>query len=219
MPQTLDRVRDIMLRCTVLNPGPITLLVVPGRQWQAGGIEQLRRWQDQGHRLAGHGWLHRADGFGGIGHRLHALVISRRVAEHLALDAAGIVDLIGRCHDWFPAHRLASPSLYVPPAWALGGIRSEALAALPFARYELLSGVYSATSGLTMRVPMLGYEADTPMRAPAIRLWNRINRRWAQARGWIRIAIHPRDGDLRLAGDLGQDLVRYRQWCDYEALP
>lgn len=218
MPETLVRVRGIMDRCSALNPGPVTLLVVPGRQWDPDGIAQLHQWQEQGHRLAGHGWLHRIDSFGGLGHRLHGLVISRRAAEHLALDAAGISRLIQRCHDWFPAHRLASPRLYVPPAWALGPIPPAALSALPFSHYELLTGVRSASTGRLSRLPMVGYEADTAERAPLIRLWNRLNRRWAESRGWIRIGIHPDDPGLRLAGDLEQDLVRYPQWCDYEAM-
>lgn len=218
MPRTLERVRAILERCAAINPGPVTLLVVPGLAWDRDGIEQLRRWQDAGHRLAGHGWVHEIDGYGGIGHRLHGLFISRRAGEHLSLDASGINALIRRCHAWFGDQGLGAPSLYVPPAWALGPLPRPELAALPFASCELLWGVHSTATGRLIPVPMVGYEADNAPRAPAIRLWNRLNRRWAESNGWLRIGIHPQDPELHLAEDLEQDLARYSQWRDYDAL-
>jgi hypothetical protein len=51
-----------------------------------------------------------------------------------------------------------------------------------------------------------------------IRVWNRLNRRVAEARGWLRIGIHPRDLQLALAADLRRDLRHYSRWTDYGAL-
>lgn len=218
MPETLERVQHVLDLCARVNPGPITLLVVPGRHWDSAQIDRLRGWQAAGHRLAGHGWLHWVEGFGGLYHRLHGAVISRRVAEHLALDRTAIVRLIRRCHGWFESQGLAPPDLYVPPAWAMGAIPPADLAALPFPRYEVLTGVRDAANGQLLPLPMLGYEADTPARALAIRLWNRVNRRRAATRGWLRIAIHPDDLDLRLAADLRDDLHRFGRWVTYTAL-
>lgn len=218
MPQTLERVQSILDLCAGVNPGPLTLLVVPGLDWNQAGIDRLRCWQSQGHRLAGHGWIHRVEHFGGLAHRIHGLFLSRRVAEHLALERSEIAELIERCHAWFPAQRLPSPELYVPPAWALGAIPRADLAALPFTRYELLAGVLDTISGRLRPIPLVGYEADTPGRAPLIRLWNSINRRRAAASGWLRIAIHPRDPELRLGSDLRKDLRRYTRWTTYAAL-
>jgi len=218
MPETLERVQHVLDLCARVNPGPITLLVVPGRHWDRAQIDRLRGWQAAGHRLAGHGWLHWVEGFGGLCHRLHGAVISRRVAEHLALDRTAIVRLIRRCHGWFESQGLAPPDLYVPPAWAMGAIPPADLAALPFPRYEVLTGVRDAANGQLLPLPMLGYEADTPARALAIRLWNRVNRRRAATRGWLRIAIHPDDLDLRLAADLRDDLHRFGRWVTYTAL-
>lgn len=158
------------------------------------------------------------EGFGGLAHRLHGLLISRRIAEHLALDGPDIAALIRRCHAWFAAQGLGPPDLYVPPAWALGAIRRSDLAALPFTQYEVLRGVLDGTSGRLRPIPLLGYEADTPLRVPTIRLWNRLNRRLAKRRGWLRIGIHPWDPKLALGADLERDLRRYRQWVDYRAL-
>ena len=217
MPETLERVQRILDLCAAINPAPLTLLVVPGLDWDRAGIERLRAWQAQGHRLAGHGWLHRVERFGGLAHRLHGLLISRRVAEHLALDPPRIADLIRRCHAWFPDQGLAAPDLYVPPAWALGSIPPRDLARLPFLRYEVLAGVRDAASRLRP-IPLLGYEADTPARVPVIRLWNVLNRARAGSRGWLRVAIHPRDPGLALGTDLARDLRRYDHWADYQAL-
>jgi predicted deacetylase len=219
MPETLERVQRILDLCARVNPGgPLTLLVIPGRDWDQAGIDRLGAWQAAGHRLAGHGWLHRVERFGGLSHRLHGALISRRVAEHLALDGPAIAGLIQRCHAWFRARGLTPPDLYVPPAWSMGAIRPADLAALPFDRYEVLTGVRDAATGRLLPVPMLGFEADTPARVPAIRLWNRINRRRAETRGWLRLAIHPDDLDLRLAADLREELSRYSQWDHYAAL-
>lgn len=218
MPETLVRVQHILGLCAAINPGPVTLLVVPGRAWDASGIARLHAWQAQGHRLAGHGWGHRVEHYGGLGHRLHGLLISRRVAEHLALDADGIARLIRRCHAWFADQGLGSPDLYVPPAWALGSIPPRNLARLPFTRYEVLTGVREAASARLRPLPLLGYEADTPARAPLIRLWNGLNRRLAKGQGRLRIAIHPRDPELALGSDLARDLRRYPHWIDYRDL-
>ena len=218
MPETLERVQVILDLCAAVNPGPVTLLVVPGGDWDRAGVERLRAWQFQGYRLAGHGWVHRVERFGGLGHRIHGLLISRRAAEHLALDADGIADLIGRCHAWFPAQGLAAPDLYVPPAWALGSLPPGDLVRLPFTRYEVLTGVRDGASARFQPVPLLGYQADTPARAPLIRLWNRFNRRLAPVQGLLRIAIHPRDPALALGADLARDLRRYPHWIDYRDL-
>ncbi|MEA3275219.1 MAG: polysaccharide deacetylase family protein [Pseudomonadota bacterium] len=218
MPETLGRVQRILDLCAGINQGPLTLLVVPGLDWDQAGVDRLRSWQSRGHRLAGHGWFHRVERFSGLAHRLHGLIISRRVAEHLALERSGITELVGRCHAWFPARGLTPPELYVPPAWALGAIRTADLAALPFARYEVLTGVRDAVGGRLRPIPMVGYETDTRARVPLIRLWNSINRRRAAASGWLRIAIHPKDPELRLGSDLREDLRRYTRWTTYAAL-
>src|SRR5699024_9738551 len=121
-------------------PGPVTLLIVPGRDWQKPDLARLRAWIDDGHRLAGHGWHHRARRIEGLKHRVHSLLVSRGCAEHLALDRNGIVDLIARNRHWFSDHDLPAPELYVPPAWALGPVRAADLETTGFTRVETISG-------------------------------------------------------------------------------
>lgn len=218
MPETLPQVNRILALLAAEQVSAVTLLVVPGANWTACDLDTLRDYEARGYELAGHGWRHRVERFGGLGHRLHGQFISRNVAEHLALDSAGILDLMRRCHDWFAQHNLRAPSLYVPPAWAMGDIERSALAELPFLRYELFSGILSAQTGRLHPMPLLGYEADTALRAPLLRLWNRLNRHRARNNGWLRIGIHPRDLDLRLAEDLRRDLRQFRLHADYAAV-
>lgn len=216
MPSTLDRVERILSRIAETNRGPVTLLVVPGSGWDEAGIEQLAAWQRHGHSLAAHGWHHFSSGWGGPMHWLHGLLISRKVAEHLALDAAGIAELLARSHAWFAENGLEAPTLYVPPAWALGAISPQALASLPFRYYELLQTVYDAKTGRRRAVPMLGYQADAPLRAPAIRLWNHLQRHRAKKASIARIAIHPDDLDLPMVIDLLHDLGRAHTFSTYD---
>jgi len=131
-------------------------------------------------------------------------VISNRAAEHLAQEASGVEAIIQRCYEWFGDNALPVPAFYVPPAWALGPIGRARLKQLPFRFYETLIGVYDAGEARLHRLPLLGFEADRPWRARALRLNNHVQRRWASWRGRWRVAIHPQD----LKGPLAIDLLR-----------
>ena len=211
MPETLNEVDDILRRIADAGmPGTVTLLVVPGRNWSEDDIAVLRRWADDGHELAGHGWVHEVERLRGVSHRLHSLFISRNVAEHLALDEQGIRTLIEDCHGWFERMGLPAPAMYVPPAWAMGRIDTADLRELPFRYYETLSGIYDAATDTMTRIPLVGFEADTRLRAALLRLFNAGNRWLANRRGQLRLAIHPQDFRLHLADDLERmtDAVR-----------
>ncbi|QGU32392.1 DUF2334 domain-containing protein [Thermochromatium tepidum] len=218
MPATLTRVQPLVEWLEAAGVYPITLLVVPGLDWSEAQLAVLREYAARGHQLAGHGWIHRVERYGGIRHRLHACFVSRNVAEHLTLDTSGRLALMRRCHDWFGAHGLGAPRLYVPPAWALGRVTRAALVELPFEYCEVFGGVIATRTGRFHPLPLLGYEADAAWRIPIIRLWNRYNRARAQARGWLRLGVHPYDPELALAADLHADLRRFRHYADYDAL-
>ncbi|MEA3638850.1 MAG: polysaccharide deacetylase family protein [Lamprobacter sp.] len=220
MPETLPAVLQIVKRLEQHQLAPVTLLVVPGRNWSRKCIETLRSLEREGYTLAGHGWQHQAERIGGLYHRLHSLLLSRQVAEHLALDEAGIIALINRCHAWFAEQGLRPPRLYVPPAWAMGRISLARLReACPFSLYEGFDGIIDSAAERTQPLPLTGYEADNALRAPVLRLWNRWN--WHQARSRnlpIRIGIHPGDLELRLADDLKRDLSGSMRPIDYDSL-
>lgn len=218
MPQTMSAVRELLQLLSYLDVPPPTLLVVPGLGWDSAGIAELKALQRDGFVLSGHGWRHHVAHISRPYHRLHSLLISRQVAEHLALDEDAIVDLIRRCYDWFGDHGLDAPTLYVPPAWALGSVSRARLAAdCPFSLCELFGGVLRTADGRLHRSPLLGYEADSAARVPVLRAWNAVNRARAPAEGIIRIGIHPFDSRLCMRADLIRDLTRLRRFVGYEA--
>jgi predicted deacetylase len=218
MPETMPAVHELLRLLEDRRVRPVTLLVVPGSGWDRSGIAELRALQRDGLVLAGHGWRHRVDRISRPYHRLHSLLISRHVAEHLALDEDGILDLIGRCRRWFGDHGLDAPALYVPPAWAMGSVSRARLAAdCPFPLCEVFTGVLRVADGHLHRSPLLGYEADRLSRIPILRVFNALSRRRASAAGVIRIGIHPFDARLHLRADLIRDLERRRRFVDYPA--
>ncbi|HCS88766.1 MAG: DUF2334 domain-containing protein [Thiohalocapsa sp. PB-PSB1] len=219
MPSTMPAVRRLLRLLERTASQPLTLLVVPGRGWSQAATRELKVLEQAGHILAGHGWLHHIERFRNPYHWLHGLLLSRRVAEHLALDANAIIELINRCHAWFGDNGLNAPYLYVPPAWALGPISIERLAeTCPFRLYETFTGILDADGRRMTRMALLGYEADALPRVPVLRGFNAINRRWAKSSGLLRIGIHPHDGELHLRRDLLSDLEHYRIIGDYASL-
>lgn len=201
MPDTLSKTLNIVECLKKQNVHQVTLLVVPGKQWSGDDIQALHHLQNAGHELAGHGWVHHVDQRDTLYHKLHGALISRHVAEHLSLPQAKISHLIQSCYQWFSAHRLQRPDLYVPPAWAMGRISRETLRQLPFQRYEYLNGIYHAPTNCFEYMALLGFEADTRWRRAALRLNNRINQ-WRSKHRTCRIAIHPDDLNLLMRSDI-----------------
>lgn len=219
MPHTLGRVRRIIDWLERRHCPPITLLVVPGCDWTKEQLAELRALAAAGYELAAHGWTHQTKPRR-LYHRLHAALISRNVAEHLALEADGILALLERSALWFEAHQLPRPETYVPPAWALGAVPLSRLAAAPFRRIETTRGLLhlpasGAHASLGTRnpvrfekLPLTGYEADTPLREFFLRRWNAVQMRVASRHGRpLRLSIHPDDLQLRVADQLTEQLA------------
>lgn len=203
MPATLDRVERIFARLVEARLLPVTLLIVPGTGWRRDDLVRLRAMLDAGAEPAGHGWCHEARHVRGVGHRLHSALISRMAAEHLALSRREILRLMLRNHRWFSGHGLPAPGLYVPPAWAMGAVPRHLLDRLPFEQFETLAGVYDARVRKFHRLPLAGFEADTPFRAASVRGFNVLNRGLARtSQRPLRLGIHPDDFELKLADDL-----------------
>jgi len=210
MPETLDRVAEQLVLIDRHCPGPVTLLVVPGKDWQRPNLERLRGWVDAGHALAGHGWTHQARHIRGLKHRLHSLLVSRDCAEHLALNRTEIIDLMRRNRQWFIDNELPAPELYVPPAWALGPVKVCDLHPTGFSRVETISGCLEIASGRFQRSALVGFEAASAWQVPILKASNALNRMLAR-RLPLRIALHPDDHRLPLAGDL-------RRWLERAAI-
>jgi hypothetical protein len=205
MPQTLDRVEELLGKMEHLEPSAITLLVVPGLDWPNTQIETLKSLQHTGYRLAGHGWHHRIKTIRTFYHHLHAELVSRTAAEHLSLNAREIDQLMRDCYHWFADKGLTLPDLYVPPAWAMGKISRKQLKETPFRYFESTAGLYDSETGRQILLPLVGFEADTRLRATTLTCWNAANRLLGSVRRPVRLSIHP--DDLQLL--LGKSLVRY----------
>jgi predicted deacetylase len=203
MPETLPRVLSILSMLRDAGATPCTLLVVPGRGWTTTLIATLRGLEEEGFRLGAHGWVHRARRPSTLYHRLHASLISRDQGEHLSRRRDDLLALMLRSHAWFLEAGLGPPELYVPPAWAVGKIAPEDLGRLPFSTYETLTGLIHGPSGRRIRLPLVGFEADTRWRQRGLRLFNSMNLALTSASHRpLRISIHPYD----LEHLLGQDL-------------
>ncbi len=208
-PETLPRVKSMLEKLSNAGVGPVMLLVIPGLDWQPGELNQLRVWVEEGHVLAGHGWTHRVNRRRTLKHKLHGLFLSRYVAEHLSLNEQEILSLMQKNYDWFALNRLPSPSHYVPPAWALGSLPVSRLVNQPFRSVETLTGVWFPQEKVFRSMALLGYEADTVMRALFLKRFNSWNRRRASKGRPLRISLHPDDLSLKLASDILLDCQRY----------
>lgn len=214
MPDTLPRVREIIRFLQTRNIFDFTLLVVPGLAWSDSDIEQLHSWQQGGLELAGHGRRHAIVRKTTALHALHAKLMSKDEAEHLSLSTEEIAAIITECYHWFQEAGLSPPSLYVPPAWAMGALPRRRLHMLPFARYETLSGVYDCHTALFKRLPLTGYMADTRFRCGVLHIFNAINLHLLS--GFTRIAIHPGDLRLPLKESLSRHLASFQRCISYQ---
>jgi predicted deacetylase len=219
MPSTLPQVEGILLKLEELEVRPVTLLVVPGSGWSDHDLQRLHAFHEAGHEFAGHGGTHRCGPVKTFGHALHSLFISRNVAEHLSLSADEITILIEKCFQWFIDVSLPPSALYVPPAWAMGRISQNALEDLPFTMYEHLTGLWHAGSQTFVRLPLVGYEADTALRVWSLRIFNAFNHEVSTLTKLpLRIAIHPDDLTLGLSSELHTLLARHKQFWSYRQI-
>ena len=216
MPETFGRVAEILRRLSEDSHQPVTLLVVPHKDWTPEQLRQLCIWSRAGCELAGHGWTHQAAPRKNFYHRLHSLVLSRNAAEHLSKSPDEITEMIRRCWNWFAENDLPQPELYVPPAWAMGRLRRKDLDSLPFEMYETLFGVYHRATRRLHRMPLAGYEADNLFRKLALQLLNPLNQSLAAllARP-LRVSIHPYDPQLLLGKSMWSTLERCARPCGY----
>ena len=112
-------------------------------------------------------------------------------------------------YDWFIKNGLSKPTLYVPPAWAMGNIKTKDLKKLDFTHYECTTGMIHNQKYRFL--PLLGFEERTLIRAMLRRFFNSLNYLMAYFTGIIRIAIHPDDFNLYLKKDIAKYLFRSKE--------
>lgn len=203
-PRTMPRAELIVDLLTAAGRAPLCILVVPaGGEWCAAQVATLKAWAEQGHILAAHGWSHKCGPPRRLYHRLHSMLMSRDSAEHLGHPTREVAAIMEQSHRWFSDIGLVEPELYVPPAWALGDMTLAECARMGYRWVEVLTGVYDTVSARFHRLPLVGFEADTRIRTAELRSLNRANLLLgAVAQRPVRVAVHPNDFDLALAGQL-----------------
>ena len=214
MPETMDRVETILRWLEERNVPPVSLLVVPGKPWTSDQIGRIREMASNGHELIAHGWHHHTNPKR-LKHRIHALLISRNVAEHLDMDSGEILELLNRSHHWFAENDLPTPSTYVPPAWALGTLSKTDLANAPFSTIETTRGFLHRNDSqfFFQYLPLTGYEADTQLRESFLLRWNYYQEKRALKKNLcLRVSIHPKDLELRLAYQLDGQVRRITEF-------
>lgn len=217
-PETLEQVAGLIEGLPDAAKRELILLVIPGLKWQPAQIDQLRAWQQRGFTLAGHGWLHHTDKISGFYHKCHSLFISRKVAEHLSLNSEQIIELMNRNYQWFIDQGLQAPDCYVPPAWALGRVSLKQLQQTPYRFIETTAGYLDIGGQQRKRLPLIGFEADTTFRKYTLLAWNKINTVLSSENKPLRISIHPRDGQLKLAASLARYTLQVSRVYSYRRL-
>lgn len=210
MPETMTKVEAAISRLNADGITRFSLLVVPGRSWQPHQITRLQDWFAGGAEPVAHGWSHHTQPRK-WSHRLHAALISRNVAEHLALNGSGILDLMKKSKDWFQQNGLPEPDSYVPPAWALGPLSEAQIQAIPFRCVEVTRGILLPGKSNPYRLlplPLCGFEADNLTRQIFLSQWNQLQLRKAKKTSRpLRISIHPNDFELRCRHQLERFLA------------
>ena len=186
------------------NIKKVSLLIIPGLNWDKEKIAVLKKMQSEGIELAAHGWSHKSKPIKNINHFFHSKLISDDCAEHLSLSKADIIKLMNDSYLWFHTNNLKSPSLYVPPAWALGDINKQDLLNLPFSEVEVTSGIFIDNNFFF--IPLIGFETKNYFRYVIVKISNFINYLLYKSFGRIRIAIHPNDFELLLKHDIDKYL-------------
>lgn len=223
MPATRGRVTEMLAllhhQLPGLTPASVMLLVVPGQAWRREDLDWLAGLAGRGYELAGHGWTHQAVAERDWYHRVHSRLMSSHVAEHLSRREDELAALVRACSDWFPRHHLPAPSLYVPPAWALGSVPPDAWAETSFSMVETLGGIRCLQTGAFRSLPLAGYEADSLPRAWGLKLFNQLSFLRATMDGApVRLALHPYDLSLLLKRNLVRDLGNVARFERYGGL-
>lgn len=218
MPGTLDDVREIIQFLEGHGTGPVTLLIVPGRKWEKSGISFLKELENDGYKLAGHGWTHQRLRTASFAHGVHSRLMSRDYAEHLSLEREEIMNIVRRSYGWFQKEGLKPPILYIPPAWAIGKISKNDLKELPFRFYETMMRIHDSDTGSSSKLPLVWFNADTSLRVFSSHVSNALNKAiGALSNQPVRIAVHPIDlrlgfaSHLSLALDQCDAFVTYRE--------
>lgn len=212
MPHNLNKIDHCLSQLRRNHIEHCYLLVVPGLAWDASSIAQLRGYVAEGHTLVAHGWVHKASNISTTFHRLHSLLISKDVAEHLSWSKPDTISNMRRSSTWFGDNQLPIPNFYVPPAWALGKLGMKELSKTGFRYVETTTGVFDLSQQKMYLLPLVGYEECSVLSSMALTVSNAFNRGLSAVfpDRTLRVAIHPDDFELGLSKSLQNILTRIK---------
>lgn len=216
MPDNINEIDKIIELLKQYEIDKITLLVVPGKDWDNKDIEKLKYYENSGIELAGHGWSHLVKDIRGLYHNIHSKIISRNEAEHLSLEKNEIIKIVKNSYTWFEYFGLNRPKLYVPPAWTIGKIDKKDLVNLGYIFLETGFGVHDLVNNFFYPIPVTGYMADTNLRVKSLKVFNHLN--FLLPFELIRISIHPLDLNYPLLTDLKRHLRKIKKFLSYSEL-
>lgn len=217
MPETFGNVQKQIQLFREANITNVGLLIVPNKDWSEEHFEEFRNWHNEGFQLVGHGWNHEVFGKKDFYHKLHSLLLSRNVAEHLSKSTDEVIDLIRSCYNWFEDNKLPIPKLYVPPAWAFGKVTTKHFDHLPFQMYENVIGVYDRNSQSYHTFPLIGFEADTRFRMLCLYFSNSFNKTLQSIiKKPLRVSLHPNDLEYYLGYQIHRILKQQTIPLSYE---
>ena len=208
-PESLNQVENIISRLSSkFDMNKLSILVIPGLNWEKKHINKIKSWQNNGIKIAAHGWLHKSKKIKTIYHKFHSIIISAKCAEHLSINRQDINNIVSNSYNWFIENDFQSPYLYVPPAWALGKIKRTDLNKLNFTHFECTTGFIH--NNKYHFLPLIGFEEKFLWKSLLRRFFNSFNFMLASFTGVVRIAIHPNDFNLYLK----KDIEKYLNKCD-----
>jgi len=217
-PSNLNRINEIINYLSDRHSiNKITLLIIPGLPWEEEQINKLTKWQNTNRiELAAHGWIHKSKSSKNILHFLHSKLISDDCAEHLSRSKEEIIKIMNDSFSWFNDNGLKSPTLYVPPAWAMGELTKKDIESLPFNEVEVTSGVF--INSKFNFIPLIGFETKTYLSFLILKILNKFNYILYMFYGKIRIAIHPDDFNLLLKKDIDKYLQKVTDTFQFSEL-
>jgi predicted deacetylase len=182
--------------------GRAVLLVIPDHHARgeitadAALCGWLRERAAAGDEIVQHGYHHLRTGDAARrGNVFWTKVYTANEAEFLDLPESGAAELLARGRAVLAGAGLRADG-FIAPAWLLGDAARRAVWAAGF-RYTTTIGEVTACDGRGLRSQSLCWSARAAWRRAASVAWNAVLWRRVRASEWVRLALHPRDLEVR----------------------
>ena len=196
-PGSRAQIAEQLEFCLQACPGSASILVIPeyhhGRGIEDCGesLEQLSRWEREGHDLAIHGYFHDRSGLPEESF-FWTRVYTDREAEFFRLDPAEAESRIGRALAIWGRHGWQARG-FVAPGWLHGSSTEKILRQKGFAYTCRLTEVVHLAEGRRDRAWAGTYSLRSPWRRMLARGWQPAWKACCGGRPLVRLSLHPAD--------------------------